>query len=170
MLKFLRNKLLNPVLANQKEMLIKLNILYEYAVEQKWSWGGGENITFENAYTKSRFERPLSCTSQICNQEFYGLPFFQYWSDKLKEKPHFHRKLWEFVYIAQVLYENGFLRDGNRGLCFGVGTEPLPALFASMGCEITATDMDITSDIAEKYGSAFGKQYRSVESKSYMPA
>jgi hypothetical protein len=37
MLKFLRKKLLNPVLANQKEMLTKLNILYEYAAEQKWT-------------------------------------------------------------------------------------------------------------------------------------
>ncbi|MDR2667397.1 MAG: methyltransferase domain-containing protein [Holosporales bacterium] len=61
----------------------------------------------------------------------------------IKESPRMHRKQWEFVYIAQALYENGMLASGKRGLGFGCGTEPLPALFASMGCEIVATDLDI---------------------------
>ncbi len=33
------------------------------------------------------------------------------------------------------------LRPGRRGLGFAVGAEKLPALFASRGCEITATDL-----------------------------
>ena len=28
------------------------------------------------------------------------------------EKPRFHRKQWEFVYICQSLYERGYLRKG----------------------------------------------------------
>lgn len=59
----------------------------------------------------------------------------------LDEKIIYHRKLWEFVYIAQALYERGMLKPGKRGLGFGVGTEALVAIFADMGCEILATDL-----------------------------
>jgi len=52
-----------------------------------------------------------------------------------------HRKVWELCYVSQVLYENGMLAPGKRGLCFAVGREPLPALFASFGCSILATDL-----------------------------
>ncbi|GHU28561.1 hypothetical protein FACS1894152_6370 [Bacilli bacterium] len=60
----------------------------------------------------------------------------------MKERFKLHRKLWEFVYIAQVLYENNCLFDGSHGLGFAVGKEPLPALFSSLGCKILATDLD----------------------------
>jgi SAM-dependent methyltransferase len=53
-----------------------------------------------------------------------------------------HRKLWEFCYIAQALSERGMLQPGRRGLGFAVGREPVPALFASLGCEVVATDLD----------------------------
>lgn len=51
-----------------------------------------------------------------------------------------HRKYWEFAYIGEMLRRTGVLRPGARGLGFGCGTEPLPALFAGMGCTIVATD------------------------------
>ena len=35
----------------------------------------------------------------------------------------------------------GLYRPGKRGLVFAVGTEPLPAMFASFGCAIVATDI-----------------------------
>ncbi len=43
------------------------------------------------------------------------------------------------------------ISNGARGLGFAVGTEPLPALFASMGCEITATDVASTDPAASKW-------------------
>jgi len=52
-----------------------------------------------------------------------------------------HRKLWEWCYIGQALWERGMLQPGRRGLGFGVGQEPLAALFASFGCTIVATDL-----------------------------
>ena len=52
-----------------------------------------------------------------------------------------HRKIWEYCYIAQALFERGMLAPGRRGLGFAVGQEPLSALFASMGCEVLATDL-----------------------------
>lgn len=51
-----------------------------------------------------------------------------------------HRKRWEFAFIVHHLTEAGMLARGNRGIGFGVGTEPLPAAFAAHGCDITATD------------------------------
>jgi 2-polyprenyl-3-methyl-5-hydroxy-6-metoxy-1,4-benzoquinol methylase len=149
MLKLLRKKLLRPVLEQQKIILDKLLILYEQINEQKLK--EAEEIIFENIYTKHDFERPLSCTSQICNQEFFAPPFYQYWTAKIKENPHFHRKQWEFVYITQTLFENDMLKAGNRGLGFGVGVEPLPALFASMGCKIIASDMDMKREAAKRW-------------------
>jgi SAM-dependent methyltransferase len=74
------------------------------------------------------------------------MPFFQYWGTKLgvlsESSIVYHRKLWEFVYICQALHERGMLKTGNKGVGFGVGVEKLPALFASMGCKILATDLD----------------------------
>lgn len=39
------------------------------------------------------------------------------------------------------------LTNGKKGVGFGVGVECLPDLFASMGCEILATDLDAESAI-----------------------
>jgi 2-polyprenyl-3-methyl-5-hydroxy-6-metoxy-1,4-benzoquinol methylase len=55
--------------------------------------------------------------------------------------PRFHRKQWEIIYIAQALHMHGKLGPGKRGLGFGVGTEPLAAMFAAEGCTVTATDL-----------------------------
>ena len=41
-----------------------------------------------------------------------------------------------------MLAERGKLAPGMRGLGFAVGREPLPALFASLGCAVVATDLD----------------------------
>ena len=57
-----------------------------------------------------------------------------------------HRKIWEWVFIAQALAERGQLDHGRKGLGFGVGQDPLAALFASEGCEIVATDMTAVHD------------------------
>ncbi len=56
------------------------------------------------------------------------------------EKVLLHRKRWEFAFIAEHLNRAGVLVQGAKGIGFGVGTEPLPALFASKGCSILATD------------------------------
>ena len=68
-----------------------------------------------------------------------------------------HRKLWEWFFIAEALAERDMLRPGRRGLGFGVGKEPLVALFASMGCEVVATDQ--SADLASAAGWADGLQY-----------
>ncbi len=81
-------------------------------------------------------------TSQLCNQEQMQTAAYREWCRRIKEPPRFHRKQWEFFYIAQALAERGMLAPGRRGIGFGVGREPLASLFASYGCEIVATDLD----------------------------
>lgn len=63
------------------------------------------------------------------------------WCDEMKLAPRTHRKNWEFAYVLQALERAGALRPGARGLGFGVGLEPLPAVFAKRGCEAVITDL-----------------------------
>jgi SAM-dependent methyltransferase len=80
--------------------------------------------------------------STLCKQADFALDAYRYWSSAARLHPTLHRKHWEFFYISQTLYERGLLARGRRGLGFGVGREHLPALFASFGCDIVATDQD----------------------------
>lgn len=81
----------------------------------------------------------ISC---LCTQAQIESPLFRDWAVRRGQSPHIHRKEWELSYISQALFERGLLAPGKKGLVFAVGTEALPALFAKMGCEIVASDMD----------------------------
>jgi SAM-dependent methyltransferase len=84
---------------------------------------------------------PLRC--QACTRHQIESPVFLYWARRLGERPGgLHRKLWEWCFITQALYERDMLAPSRRGLGFAVGIEPLTALFASLGCEVLATDLD----------------------------
>ena len=78
--------------------------------------------------------------SELCKQSDFSLDAYRYWSSAVGLVPTLHRKHWEFFYLCQALYERNLLEEGRSGLGFGVGHEPLPALFASRGCSIVATD------------------------------
>lgn len=79
--------------------------------------------------------------STLCRQSEMETDWYAFWAYRMAHTPRYHRKLWEFVFIAQVLYERGQLAPGKHGLGFGVGKEPLAALFASYGAAVTGTDM-----------------------------
>ena len=85
---------------------------------------------------------PPRTRSSVCRQADLESAAFRGWCDAIKHPVMFHRKVWEYCYIAQVLAERGKLRPGMRGLGLAVGTEPLAALFADRGCEVVATDLD----------------------------
>lgn len=106
-------------------------------------------------------DRPLVFGSCVCREAHYRLPLFRWWCDQLHEPARYHRKLWEFVYICQVLHERGKLGPGMRGVGFGVGKEPLAALFASRGADIVATDMD--ADAARAAGWLGSAQHAGAE-------
>ena len=84
-------------------------------------------------------------SSSICKSQHFDSPIYNFWCEQFKERPHYHRKQWEWVFISQALQERGVLASGKRGLGFGVGREPLTAVFAAKGCKIVATDGDVSN-------------------------
>lgn len=80
--------------------------------------------------------------SSLCKAKDFSEDWYLYWCNQLRESPRFHRKQWEYVFILQSLFERGCLQAGKRGMGFAVGTEPLPSVFASLGCDILATDIE----------------------------
>jgi hypothetical protein len=85
---------------------------------------------------------PANVRSRLCTQAQLSEPWFEKWCAAAGEAPTVHRKSWEFAYIAEVLDSLGMLEPGRRGLGFGVGREPLISVFASLGVEVVATDLD----------------------------
>lgn len=71
--------------------------------------------------------------------DFYH-PLFGDMLARLGHPFQMHRKLWEYAYIDFQLRKLKKISPGTRGLCFGVGQEKLPAIFAASGCKIMATD------------------------------
>ena len=102
------------------------------------------------AVARSRFVPPIERLQvdaaepfmqySTCSMTDFQHPRFVELCDRLGQRMRLHRKLWEFVYVLHHLERLGALTPGSRGLGFGVGHEPLPAVFASLGCEIMATD------------------------------
>ena len=94
--------------------------------------------------------------SSLCKQSDFLQERHVKWCKRMKIEPEFHRKQWEFVYILESLEQRGMIKAGNRGLAFAVGTEPLPAIFASEGCQVVATDLN--PDIGLEKGWNNGNQ------------
>ena len=49
----------------------------------------------------------LPFRSESCASHHFYLEAFGLWCEKIREKPRWHRKQWEFVYVAQSLWERG---------------------------------------------------------------
>ncbi|HPH84422.1 MAG TPA: class I SAM-dependent methyltransferase [Ferruginibacter sp.] len=94
--------------------------------------------------------------SEICKAKDFLTEWHKRWCSEIKETPRFHRKQWEFTYVLQSLWERGCIAKGHNGLVFAVGTEKLPALMATYGCNIVATD--IHPDEGVEKGWANGDQ------------
>jgi len=54
--------------------------------------------------------------STLCRQDSFHHPSFSHWTRTLGQGLRYHRKLWEFVFICQALWERGAIREGARGL------------------------------------------------------
>jgi len=120
----------------------------EHRLESRLVWGqltlpdkdlwNGHPVRVDGSPGQSVF--PMSSP---CRQDSFRQPYFSFWTTRLDEGLRYHRKIWEFVFICQALWERHAIRPGARGLGFGVGGEPLSAYFASEGCSVVATDMEI---------------------------
>jgi hypothetical protein len=109
--------------------------------------------TLPNQLTRSHVYLPNSIVSSSVSGEYlrasnplardFFHPEFEMFCEKYFDKSLLGllgRKTWEWAFIYHRLSRSGVLGPGLRGLGFGVGVEKLPAIFASMGVEITATD------------------------------
>lgn len=97
-------------------------------------------------------QRKLS--SCVCTEKDFHTKAFRHWCCQIAEEWRLHRKLWEYLYICQALYERGMLSAGRRGLGFAVGLEPLPSLFASKGVQIVASDLCASDPRAELWANS----------------
>ncbi|NDZ14504.1 hypothetical protein C7T35_18170 [Variovorax sp. WS11] len=88
-----------------------------------------------------------------CQAEDFYHPRFMQLCKLIGERPRFHRKQWEWVFVLHKLLESGAVSPGARGLVFGVGREPLPAAFAGMGANITATDAPLDLPMTAAWSS-----------------
>ena len=96
--------------------------------------------------------------SQLCSAESLRSAELRAWADRLRpmwasgsedgRDVMLHRKMWEWLFIAEALRERGLLAPGRAGLGFGVGQEPLVALFAAEGCDLVATDQPHDAAVA----------------------
>jgi len=89
--------------------------------------------------------------SQMCTAAQFSEPAYAHWCKAMGVGLHMHRKQWEFVFILHSLHVRGAIKAGARGLGFGVGREPLPAVFAARGCEIVATDLAAEDERAQAW-------------------
>jgi len=127
--------------AREQSPRIQREVLYP-SDAQWFSPPGSRPVTkldYPAAKAKGPTRRLQSC---LCTQTQLVCPAFQHWIRRMRDTPRMHRKQWEHCFVSQALYERGVLSPGKRGLGFAVGQEPLPALFASFGCRIVATDLD----------------------------
>lgn len=71
--------------------------------------------------------------------------------------------------ITQALFERDMLKADNKGIGFGIGKDPLPSLFASLGCYTLATDLpqDIDSVSGKKWLTSV--QYPSEINQLFWP-
>ena len=95
--------------------------------------------------------------SKATTQQDIESSWLWHWCQRLNTAVIYHRKVWEFAYTLQVLWENGMLEPGKRAIGFGCGEEPIPSLLASLGVEVTITDQN--SDTAKKQGWAQTSQF-----------
>jgi len=138
--------LLQAFEAHQREMR---SLIRHLSLPAKELWWQGVQAMPETLPPFGVFDQ-----STICRQEHLDRPVYTYWLNRIGLGPEYHRKNWEHVFISQALFERKMLAPGRRGLGFAVGQEPLAALFASMGCQIVATDLPADSSRATDWSKS----------------
>jgi 2-polyprenyl-3-methyl-5-hydroxy-6-metoxy-1,4-benzoquinol methylase len=80
-------------------------------------------------------------TSQLCTAHQFSEPVYDRLCAEIAQEKLFHRKQWEYIYILRALEQSGVLSPGMSGLGFGCGKEPLAAVMAHRGVNVTCTDI-----------------------------
>lgn len=83
----------------------------------------------------------VGLTSKLCTQADIESEWLRFWCGQLQIVPMYNRKVWEYGFVLQALWEGGHLRTGAQGLGFAVGTELTPSYLASRNIQVLATDL-----------------------------
>jgi hypothetical protein len=92
--------------------------------------------------------------SKMANALDFETPWFRSAASEMKMgKGRLHRKQWELAYIRHVVTnpDVNACRPGSRGMVFAAGREPTISYFASLGCDILATDMEKDKETASQW-------------------
>ena len=81
--------------------------------------------------------RQVNLLNSLSTQAAIESDWAAHWCNELGTPVVFHRKVWEFCFILQSLYDHGHIRAGARGLGFGCGTEPIPSYLAKHDVSVT---------------------------------
>jgi SAM-dependent methyltransferase len=93
-------------------------------------------------YGPSRF---ASFTSQAVDSTHFLEPAFREWFVFVTDGGlEYHRKPWEYAFILERARQASLLQPGRRALGCGVGREPIPAVLASLGVDVLATDQPVS--------------------------
>lgn len=111
--------------------------------------------------------KKIGITSKLSTQEDIESFWFTHWCNQIKAEPIYHRKLWEFAFVLQVLYEMDMLKKNTYGLGFGCGEEPLASYFAANKMRVTITDLD--PEKSNKLGWLETNQHLSYKEKAFYP-
>lgn len=105
--------------------------------------------------------------SKGCTQRDIESTWLAHWMGALQTPVIYHRKIWEFGYVLQALFEAGHLEHGQRGLGFGCGAEPIPSYLAAQGVFVTATDF--SEEQAAESGWIETNQHLGSAAKPFFP-
>src|SRR4051794_11065597 len=95
--------------------------------------------------TKERcYSRGSLLTSGFASAQQADRPEFIGWLGELgfEDIPRMrhNRKVWEWCFALEAMQQSGLMAPGRSALGFGVGHERLPAILASRGMTVVATD------------------------------
>jgi hypothetical protein len=124
-----------------------------------------------NLFIPSPAVRPLAADAPFmaystCSATDFFHPRYAELAALLRIPLDFHRKYWEWVCILNTMFEHGLMRPGVRAMAFGVAREPVPAVLAKYGVEVTATDAP-SDAVGSAMWKAGGDLASSVESLRY---
>lgn len=142
-------KLANKVVANGKPYSTYFNTRfrdYETAIRNIKNLAAhrGAAILQEHKHAEVAGPRVVPLKAKGCTEEDIESDWVAFWCKEIHIPVSYHRKTWELAYVPQILFNEGKLYEGSKGIGFACGEEPLPSLFAKYGARILATDLDPT--------------------------
>lgn len=99
-------------------------------------WGSEQARQLQQARRAPPLPVQTGLTGKCATQADIESEWLAHWCARLGEAPHYHRKVWEFAFVLQALFEAGVLRAGLRALVLDTGHEPLSRLVSDIGMRV----------------------------------